>query len=80
MGILLFIASNQLSPCILLMFSPVFQIGQTQAAAPQENAMKTEIRRILVFLVVLLLVTTLANFSGGFGRLDAAASPAPGSA
>jgi hypothetical protein len=42
--------------------------------------MKTEIRRILVFLVVLLLVTTLANFSGGFGRLDAAASPAPGSA
>jgi hypothetical protein len=42
--------------------------------------MKTEIRRILVFLVVLLLVTTLANFSGGFGGLDAAASPAPGSA
>jgi Na+/proline symporter len=62
--ILRFIASNQLSPCNLLMFSPVFQKDKHRPLAPQENAMKTEMR-ILLFLVVLLLVITLLSCTAG---------------
>jgi len=63
-AILRFIASSQLSPFILLMFSPVFQKDKHRPLATQENAMKTEMR-ILLFLVVLLLLTTLLSCTAG---------------
>ena len=48
------------------MFSPVYQ---PQVASAQENAMKTELR-ILLFLVVLLLVTTLLSCAAGPNVLE----------
>ena len=59
-------ASDQLSPRILSVFSPVYQ---PQVDSAQENAMKTELR-ILLFLGVLLLVTTLLSCTAGPNFLE----------
>lgn len=56
-----FVASDQLSPRILSVFSPVYK---SQAASAQENAMKTELRSPLC-LGVLLLVSTLLSCAAG---------------